>query len=132
MSEFPNPSLDAWKEVAKKELRGRTLEDLQWETPEGISKPLCTVDDVKGLALEKELLGFAPFKRGARATMYANRPWTIRQYAGFSTAVDKQRRLRRPARSRERAQRKTLQRQKIQNPPTRTGWTGYGCFGVLS
>ena len=89
MSEFPKPSLDAWKEVATKELRGRTLEDLQWETPEGISvKPLYTADDVKDLPLEDELPGFAPFKRGVRATMYANRPWTIRQYAGFSTAEE--------------------------------------------
>nr|WP_234397640.1 methylmalonyl-CoA mutase [Sneathiella glossodoripedis] len=89
MSEFPKPSLDAWKEVAAKELRGRSLEDLTWNTPEGIAvKPLYTADDVKDLPLEEELPGFAPFKRGVRATMYANRPWTIRQYAGFSTAEE--------------------------------------------
>ncbi|WP_169567684.1 methylmalonyl-CoA mutase [Sneathiella limimaris] len=89
MSEFPKASLNAWKEVAEKELRGRSLDELNWETPEGITvKPLYTADDVKSLALEEELPGFAPFKRGVRASMYANRPWTIRQYAGFSTAEE--------------------------------------------
>jgi len=87
MSEFPKPSRKEWEKLAEKELRGKPLEDLQWETPEGITvKPLYTADDVKELPLEEELPGFAPFKRGVRATMYANRPWTIRQYAGFSTA----------------------------------------------
>ena len=89
MSEFPKPTLEEWEAQAEKELRGRKLEDLTWDTPEGIDvKPLYTADDVKELPLEEELPGFAPFKRGVRSTMYANRPWTIRQYAGFSTAEE--------------------------------------------
>ena len=89
MSEFPKPDRDEWEKQAEKELRGRKVEDLVWDTPEGIAvKPLYTSDDVSNLSLEDELPGFAPFKRGVRATMYANRPWTIRQYAGFSTAEE--------------------------------------------
>jgi len=89
MSEFPKPTLSEWEEQAEKELRGRKLEDLTWDTPEGIAvKPLYTAEDVKELPLEEELPGFAPYKRGVRSTMYANRPWTIRQYAGFSTAEE--------------------------------------------
>ncbi|GLQ05611.1 methylmalonyl-CoA mutase [Sneathiella chinensis] len=89
MSDFPKPTRDQWNELAEKELRGRKVEDLVWDTPEGIPvNPLYTADDVKSLPLEDELPGFAPFKRGVRATMYANRPWTIRQYAGFSTAEE--------------------------------------------
>ncbi|MBE7638468.1 methylmalonyl-CoA mutase [Sneathiella sp. P13V-1] len=89
MSEFPKPTLEEWEAQAEKELRGRKVEDLTWDTPEGIAvKPLYTADDVKHLPLEEELPGFAPFKRGVRSTMYANRPWTIRQYAGFSTAEE--------------------------------------------
>ena len=89
MSEFPKPTLSEWEEQAEKELRGRKLEDLTWDTPEGIAvKPLYTAEDVKKLPLEEELPGFAPYKRGVRSTMYANRPWTIRQYAGFSTAEE--------------------------------------------
>ncbi len=89
MSEFPKPDRDGWEKQAEKELRGRKVEDLVWDTPEGIAvKPLYTSDDVSNLSLEEELPGFAPFKRGVRATMYANRPWTIRQYAGFSTAEE--------------------------------------------
>jgi len=87
MSEFPKPSHKAWNDLAEKELRGRSLDDLVWDTPEGIAvKPLYTSEDIQDLSLEDELPGFAPFKRGVRGTMYANRPWTIRQYAGFSTA----------------------------------------------
>jgi len=89
MSEFPKPDRKQWEALAEKELRGKPLEDLTWDTPEGIAvKPLYTSEDVSGLALEDELPGFAPFKRGVRASMYANRPWTIRQYAGFSTAEE--------------------------------------------
>ncbi|MBL4905910.1 MAG: methylmalonyl-CoA mutase, partial [Sneathiella sp.] len=89
MSEFPKPSRDQWNKLAEKELRGRSVDDLVWDTPEGIAvKPLYTSEDVKGLDLEGQLPGFAPYTRGVRATMYANRPWTIRQYAGFSTAED--------------------------------------------
>ncbi|WP_169544489.1 methylmalonyl-CoA mutase [Sneathiella aquimaris] len=89
MSEFPKPDRTEWDALAEKELRGRSVDDLIWDTPEGIDvKPLYTSEDVSGLELEQELPGFAPFKRGVRATMYANRPWTIRQYAGFSTAEE--------------------------------------------
>ncbi len=75
--------IDDWARLAAKETKGR---DLDWHTPEGITvKPLYTADDVAGV--DPGLPGFAPFTRGVRATMYAGRPWTIRQYAGFSTAL---------------------------------------------
>ncbi|MDZ7284032.1 methylmalonyl-CoA mutase [Sphingomonas sanguinis] len=78
-----DPTLSDWEALAAKEVKGR---DLSWETPEGITvKPLYTADDVKA---DPGLPGFAPFTRGVRATMYAGRPWTIRQYAGFSTAEE--------------------------------------------
>lgn len=78
-----------WKKLAEKELRGRPLDDLTWNTPEGIAvKPLYTADDLKGLDHVGGTPGHAPFTRGPRATMYAGRPWTIRQYAGFSTAEE--------------------------------------------
>ncbi len=77
-----NPSLDKWTAAAAKEVKGK---DLTWHTPEGIDvKPLYTQADVEGI--DPGLPGFAPFTRGVRASMYAGRPWTIRQYAGFSTA----------------------------------------------
>lgn len=77
------PDLDAWKALSDKEVKGR---DLTWHTPEGIDvKPLYTADDVTA---DAGLPGFAPFTRGVRASMYAGRPWTIRQYAGFSTAEE--------------------------------------------
>jgi len=76
--------IDAWKALADREVKGR---DLDWQTPEGITvKPLYTADDVEDV--DPGLPGFAPFTRGVRASMYAGRPWTIRQYAGFSTAED--------------------------------------------
>ena len=76
--------LKDWQALAAKETRGA---DLTWPTPEGIQvKPLYTAGDVAGL--DPGLPGFAPFTRGVRATMYAGRPWTIRQYAGFSTAEE--------------------------------------------
>ena len=76
--------LDAWKALADKEVKGR---DLDWPTPEGlVVRPLYTAADVEGL--DPGLPGFAPFTRGVRASMYAGRPWTIRQYAGFSTAEE--------------------------------------------
>ena len=82
-------TLNAWKTSAGKELSGQTVEDLVWQTPEGIAvKPLYTADDLEGLENINTLPGFAPFMRGPRATMYANRPWTIRQYAGYSTAEE--------------------------------------------
>ena len=78
-----------WQQKAQKELRDRPLDDLLWETLEGIPlKPLYTADDLEGLEGLDALPGDAPFTRGPRATMYANRPWTIRQYAGFSTAKE--------------------------------------------
>lgn len=82
--------LKAWQQAAQKSLRGnRTLDDLTWNTPEGIAvKPLYTAEDLQGLAHTNTLPGAAPFVRGPQATMYAGRPWTIRQYAGFSTAEE--------------------------------------------
>ena len=82
-------SKDDWKKLAEKELRGRPLEDLTWKTLEGIEvEPLYTEDDTKDLPHLGSLPGFAPFTRGPKATMYSGRPWTIRQYAGFSTAEE--------------------------------------------
>ena len=81
--------LDDWRTLAEKELRGRPLDDLTWTTIEGIEvKPIYTPADVEGLPQVGELPGFEPFTRGVKATMYAGRPWTIRQYAGFSTAEE--------------------------------------------
>ena len=81
--------MDEWAAAAAKELKGKSPEDLIWQTPEGIAvKPLYTAADLEGLEHIDSLPGFAPYLRGPRATMYANRPWTIRQYAGFSTAED--------------------------------------------
>ena len=78
-----------WDELATSELRGRDLADLTIDTPEGIAvKPLYTEDDLEEVEHLGGLPGVAPFVRGPRATMYANRPWTIRQYAGFSTAEE--------------------------------------------
>ena len=78
-----------WNELAEKELRGRSLDELTVSTPEGVDvKPLYTEDDLEGLAHLGGVPGVAPFVRGPRATMYTNRPWTIRQYAGFSTAEE--------------------------------------------
>ena len=80
---------DAWRDLAQKELRTRPIEDLTWKTLEGIEvQPLYTEEDVKALPHLGSLPGFAPFTRGVKATMYAGRPWTIRQYAGFSTAEE--------------------------------------------
>ena len=83
------PDLEKWRELAAKELRGRSLEELAWMTPDGIEiKPLYTAADIEKLEDTDTLPGLFPFLRGPRATMYANRPWTIRQYAGFSTAEE--------------------------------------------
>ncbi|NHQ73749.1 methylmalonyl-CoA mutase [Roseovarius gahaiensis] len=80
---------DEWRKIAESELKGRPLDDLTWKTLEGIEvEPLYTQEDVEGLAHLGSIPGQAPFTRGPRATMYAGRPWTIRQYAGFSTAED--------------------------------------------
>ena len=78
-----------WAKLAEKELRGRQLSDLTWNTLEGIEvQPLYTADDIAGLDHMGGIPGQAPFTRGVKATMYAGRPWTIRQYAGFSTAEE--------------------------------------------
>jgi len=89
MTDISKPSYSDWADLAIKETRGKTPEDLVWETPEGIPvKPLYTAEDVENLEHQDSLPGFAPFKRGPKATMYAGRPWTVRQYAGFSTAEE--------------------------------------------
>lgn len=82
MTDKPTPA--DWKALADKEVKGR---DLDWRTPEGIVvKPLYTAEDVADI--DPGLPGFAPYTRGVKASMYAGRPWTIRQYAGFSTAEE--------------------------------------------
>ena len=81
--------LDQWRALAQKELRDRSVDDLTWHTLEGIDvQPVYTAEDVAGLAHLGSLPGEEPFTRGVKATMYAGRPWTIRQYAGFSTAEE--------------------------------------------
>ncbi len=87
MSEHPDKK--KWTDLAAKQLRGKSLESLDWETPEGIRvKPLYTAEDLEGMEHVNTLPGLEPYVRGPMATMYAGRPWTIRQYAGFSTAKD--------------------------------------------
>ena len=81
--------LNDWTKKATDEMKGRSPDDLVWQTPEGIAvKPLYTAADLEGMEATNSLPGFAPYLRGPRATMYAGRPWTIRQYAGFSTAEE--------------------------------------------
>jgi methylmalonyl-CoA mutase len=81
--------LARWRELAAKELSGTDPDELTWHTPEGIDvRPLYTPVDLEGIDHLGSIPGEAPFVRGPRATMYANRPWTIRQYAGFSTAEE--------------------------------------------
>ena len=83
------PSITDWQQLAEKERKGRCTDELVWQTPEGIAvKPLYTAEDTAELPHQESLPGFAPFKRGPKATMYAGRPWTVRQYAGFSTAEE--------------------------------------------
>ncbi|MFT6931425.1 MAG: methylmalonyl-CoA mutase [Paracoccaceae bacterium] len=85
MSDTP----DIWRKLAEQELRGRPVEDLTWNTLEGIPvQPLYTQADLEGLDHLNSVPGQAPYTRGVKATMYAGRPWTIRQYAGFSTAEE--------------------------------------------
>ncbi|MFH5773507.1 methylmalonyl-CoA mutase [Paracoccus sp. NGMCC 1.201697] len=89
MSKSPEARLDDWKKLASKELKGADPASLTWHTLEGIEvKPLYTEADTTGLPHLGSLPGIEPFTRGPRATMYAGRPWTIRQYAGFSTAEE--------------------------------------------
>ncbi len=81
-----HPKLQQWKELATKQMKGKPVDTLNWMTPEGIEvKPLYTAEDLENLD-SNTLPGMAPYVRGPMATMYAGRPWTIRQYAGFSTA----------------------------------------------
>ena len=83
------PDLHAWSALVEKETRGHAPDDLKWRTPEGIDvKPLYTAADLEGLEHLDALPGFPPFVRGPRASMYAGRPWTLRQYAGYSTAEE--------------------------------------------
>ena len=86
-----------WSCLAQAELKGKPVQSLDWMTPEGIRvKPLYTADDLAaiehaGVKLRDMMPGISPYLRGPRATMYANRPWTIRQYSGFSTADESNR-----------------------------------------
>ncbi len=85
---FPRKSLEDWSALAEQEIKG-DVDRLTWVTPEGIAvEPLYTAADLEDLEGVDTLPGFEPFVRGIRATMYTNRPWTIRQYAGFSTAEE--------------------------------------------
>ena len=87
--EFTPANLEAWTKAAQKSAPGGDVSALNWLTPDGISvKPLYTAEDTAGLPHTNTLPGFEPFIRGPQATMYAVRPWTIRQYAGFSTAEE--------------------------------------------
>ncbi|MBN9591157.1 MAG: methylmalonyl-CoA mutase, partial [Alphaproteobacteria bacterium] len=80
---------DAWAKLAAKELKDRPLSGLTWNSPEGLAiRPLYTAADLEGLEAADTLPGLMPFMRGVKATMYAGRPWTVRQYAGFSTAEE--------------------------------------------
>jgi methylmalonyl-CoA mutase len=94
MSSTPEPTfkpadLEAWAKSAAKSAPGGDVNALNWVTPDGISvKPLYTAADLQGLKYTDTLPGFEPYLRGPQATMYAVRPWTIRQYAGFSTAEE--------------------------------------------
>jgi methylmalonyl-CoA mutase len=92
-SQQPTPfnpaNLEAWAKAAAKSAPGSDVNALNWQTPDGITvKPLYTAEDTKDLPYTNTLPGFEPFIRGPQATMYSVRPWTIRQYAGFSTAEE--------------------------------------------
>ena len=82
-------TIDEWRLLVSGELRGKKVDDLTWNTPEGIDvKPLYSADDVVDIPHKDNLPGFFPYTRGVRGSMYTGRPWTIRQYAGFSTAEE--------------------------------------------
>ena len=86
---FPDANLEAWKKSAQKSAPNGDVEKLGWNTPDGIQlKALYTAEDTAKLNYTNTLPGFEPFVRGPQATMYSVRPWTIRQYAGFSTAQE--------------------------------------------
>jgi methylmalonyl-CoA mutase len=81
--------IEKWKNLASKQLKGRSPDELNWQTPEGITvKPLYTAEDLDKLQHLGNMPGFPPYVRGPMTTMYSGRPWTIRQYAGFSTAKE--------------------------------------------
>ncbi len=87
--EFQFANLEAWAKAAAKSAPGGNVDALNWHTPDGITvKPLYTAADTENLPYANTLPGFEPYLRGPQATMYAVRPWTIRQYAGFSTAEE--------------------------------------------
>ncbi len=88
-NEFKNAQLEDWMRAAQKSAPSGNVDALNWKTPDGISvKPLYTAEDTAALPYANTLPGFEPFLRGPQATMYSVRPWTIRQYAGFSTAEE--------------------------------------------
>jgi methylmalonyl-CoA mutase len=89
MSEQDKPDYNDWAALATKQMKGLSPDEMAWHTPEGIPvKVLYTADDSKNLQHTDTFPGMAPYVRGPMATMYAGRPWTIRQYAGFSTATE--------------------------------------------
>ena len=89
LNDFDAPDLSAWETLAVKEARVTSTDALTWHTPEGIDvKALYTAADLEALETVDTLPGIAPYLRGVRGTMYANRAWTLRQYAGFSTAEE--------------------------------------------
>jgi methylmalonyl-CoA mutase len=94
---FPARTFEHWTRLAGAELKGKSVASLDWETPEGIRvKPLYSAEDLaaierEGVPPHAQMPGLPPYLRGPRATMYANRPWTIRQYSGFSTAEESNR-----------------------------------------
>jgi methylmalonyl-CoA mutase len=82
-------TIDDWRKLVSGELRQKLFDELKWQTPEGIEvKPLYTAEDLEDIPHRENLPGFFPFTRGVRGSMYTGRPWTIRQYAGFSTAEE--------------------------------------------
>lgn len=89
MSSFEKKTIQDWEKLAAKEIKKDDISSLLWDTPEGIRvKPLYTLEDLETLEYHDTFAGFPPFVRGPRASMYAGRPWTVRQYAGFSTAEE--------------------------------------------
>ena len=84
-----NATPEAWREVASKQMKGKSPDELIRDTAEGIPiRPLYTAQDTQDLEYADTMPGISPYVRGPQATMYAGRPWTIRQYAGFSTAEE--------------------------------------------
>jgi len=89
MTDKSKASIAEWEALATKQMKGMTPDEMEWHSPEGVPvKVLYTSDDTKDLPYTDTLPGLAPYLRGPMATMYAGRPWTIRQYAGFSTAEE--------------------------------------------